>query len=185
MNPSHLLDRPVKQATSAGKTILKTVLSIVGFLFMFGLGSSGFGLGLVFIFAVLKSFHIIDWSNLWIASPLWIPLLFNLTIVLLGVVTMIVIKLVEMANTPLDKLDKHGHPVRLRWWDWMWMYSPIVFFFSPGLLPIAAGLGNAYLNGRIFRSRIPTIVKYSMTGGFTVIFLTLYCAVHAVFRPHK
>lgn len=49
-------------------------------------GGVGFFAGLTLLFIGLKLTNMIDWSWLWVLSPIWIPFVF---IVLLGVVVVI------------------------------------------------------------------------------------------------
>lgn len=52
-------------------------------------GSIGFGAILFIVFLVLKLTSVINWSWLWVTSPLWIP--FALCIVLILIYTIITI----------------------------------------------------------------------------------------------
>lgn len=79
----------------------------------------------------------------------------------------------EAIGQPLFVEKEHDSrkPHRMRWYESIWAYSPLLLVFCGGLVPALIGAVPAYVNHRIFRTNIPTILKFVATIGTSVSLL--------------
>ena len=57
--------------------------------------TDGLSIILFILFTFLKLTGLVTWSWWWVTSPLWLPLVFVLSLVILGVITLIIITFIE------------------------------------------------------------------------------------------
>ena len=53
---------------------------------------------LFLIFLTLKLTHLIDWSWWWITSPIWVPIVVSLVVVITGLAAIMIITLIKKLN---------------------------------------------------------------------------------------
>ena len=57
--------------------------------------TDGLSIILFILFTFLKLTGLVTWSWWWVTSPLWLPLVFILSLVILGVIALIIITFIE------------------------------------------------------------------------------------------
>lgn len=62
----------------------------------------------------------------------------------------------------------------LKWYQWLWSALPIVLVFIGGMLGAICGLVAFYLNGKVFRSQMNSVLKYVVTGLVSVVAVVIY-----------
>ena len=106
---------PVREPN--GNKLQDAIVTILTVCFLLLMNVGGLGFPVFLIFLVLKLCHVIDWSYLWVTSPLWIPAAFSfgggLISMALCVAYLLLKSLVDMAKRPLTRVDKHGELQRL------------------------------------------------------------------------
>lgn len=53
---------------------------------------------LFLIFLVLKLTHLIDWSWWWVTSPIWVPIVVSLVVVITGLAAIMIVTLIKKLN---------------------------------------------------------------------------------------
>lgn len=64
----------------------------------FNINLNGFFINLFMIFLVLKLTNLINWSWIWVAAPLWIPLAIVAIIVIIILICVGILKLIEKSE---------------------------------------------------------------------------------------
>lgn len=70
----------------------------------------------------------------------------------------------------------------LKWYQWLWSALPIVLVFIGGMWGAICGLVAFYLNGKVFRSQMNSVLKYVVTGVVSVVAVALYFIVAVYLR---
>jgi tetratricopeptide (TPR) repeat protein len=120
--------------------------------------------GLTFVLVILKLCHVINWSWLMVFAPTWIPFGLNCLAVLLCLVAMSIISVFDIGRKP-------------HWYESAWMLLPSLLDLTFGLYGCGLGAAATYANSRVFRTALPTFVKYVATSGITSSALIIWIAI--------
>jgi hypothetical protein len=62
----------------------------------------------------------------------------------------------------------------LTWYEWLWSALPVLLVFIGGLLGAIAGMIAVTINARIFRSSLPMVLRYILTGVVSIVAVVVY-----------